>query len=101
MDTQKLASEQMVYDPRGKLEVEKKTTAERVGSLGGLRLGVLDNTKWNAGKLLRNTVTVLGQEVDFGEVHFYKKESFSKDAAPELISRIASENDIALVAIGD
>lgn len=101
METQKLASGQMIYDPRGKLEVEKKTIAERVGSLGGLRLGVLDNTKWNAGKLLRNTVTVLGQEVNFGEVHFYKKESFSKDAAPELISRIASENDIALVAIGD
>jgi hypothetical protein len=101
METQKLASGQMVYDPRGKLDIEKITIAERVGSLEGLRLGVLDNTKWNAGKLLRNTVTVLGQEVDFAEVHFYKKESFSKDAAPELISRIASENDIALVAIGD
>lgn len=29
------------------------------------------------------------------------KHSFSKDAAPELIERIAAENDIVLTAIGD
>ena len=29
------------------------------------------------------------------------KESFSKDAAPELIEKIARENDIVLTAIGD
>ena len=42
-----------VYDPRGRVETEPTPIAERVRALSGLRLGVLDNTKWNAGKLLR------------------------------------------------
>jgi hypothetical protein len=34
-------------------------------------------------------------------VNYYAKESFSKDAAPDLIEEIAANNDIALTAIGD
>jgi len=34
-------------------------------------------------------------------VNYYVKESFSKDAAPELIEEIAAHNDIVLTAIGD
>ncbi|MEX2241804.1 MAG: UGSC family (seleno)protein, partial [Burkholderiales bacterium] len=42
-----------VYDPRGVVGAEKKATAARIKALDGLRLGILDNTKWNANKLLR------------------------------------------------
>lgn len=97
-------SGQLVYDPTGVVETEQRPLATRVESLSGLRLGVLDNTKWNAGRLLKDTVALLEQEdetISFGEVNYYKKESFSKDASPELIEKIASENDLALVAIGD
>ena len=92
---------QRVYDPRGIVEAEPQPTAERVTDLGGLRLGVLSNTKWNAGTLLRRTADRLGAETDFAAVTFYEKESFSKNAAPELIAQIAAENDIVLTAIGD
>jgi hypothetical protein len=34
-------------------------------------------------------------------VNYYRKESFSRFAAPELIARIRAENDLALTAIGD
>jgi hypothetical protein len=34
-------------------------------------------------------------------VNYYVKRSFSKDADPDLIERIARENDIVLTAIGD
>jgi hypothetical protein len=34
-------------------------------------------------------------------VNYYRKESFSKSAAPELIAEIAGNNDIVLTAIGD
>ena len=67
----------------------------------GLRLGVLDNTKWNANRLLRKTVTKLQQEFSFAAVNYYRKESFSKDAEPALIETIAADNDIVLTAIGD
>ena len=70
-------------------------------SLDGLRLGVLDNTKWNANRLLRKTVAKLQEEFSFAVVNHYRKESFSKDADPALIETIAADNDIVLTAIGD
>ena len=42
-----------IYDPRGQVSSESDPIAPRVKSLKGLRLGILDNSKWNANKLLR------------------------------------------------
>ena len=91
----------IAFDPRGVVETQPLGLAARVGSLGGLRLGVLDNTKWNANRLLRKTVTKLQEEFSFAAVNYYRKESFSKDADPALIEAIAANNDIVLTAIGD
>lgn len=66
-----------------------------------MRLGVLDNTKWNAGRLLRKVAAQLDEEHGFAAVTHYRKESFSKEADPALLARIAAENDIVLTAIGD
>ena len=66
-----------------------------------MRLGILDNSKWNANKLLRGASAALGEDIKFAAVNYYVKQSFSKDAAPELIEQIARENDIVLTAIGD
>lgn len=90
-----------VYDPRGVIHSVNVPTSQRKASLSGLRLGILDNSKWNANKLLRGAATALKGDIDFGAVNYYVKESFSKDAAPELIERMAAENDIVLTAIGD
>ena len=91
----------IVYDPRGIVEAEARSLAPRVRALAGLRLAVLDNTKWNANKLLRKATAKLEAEFGFAAVNYYRKESFSKLAAPELIAEIAHQNDIALTAIGD
>ena len=97
----KKAPEQIVFDPRGVVETEPLTLSARVTKLGGLRLGVLDNTKWNANRLLRKTVARLQQDHSFAAVNYYRKESFSKDADPALLETIAANNDIVLTAIGD
>lgn len=90
-----------VYDPRGRLDDASEPIAPRVAGLAGLRLGILDNSKWNANKLLRGSAAALQAAFSFVAVNYYVKQSFSKDAAPELIERIAHENDIVLTAIGD
>ncbi len=90
-----------VYDPRGVVEATPMTTAPRVTHLAGLRLGLLDNTKWNANKLLRGLRDRLAEKHGFSAVNYYKKESFSLNAAPALLSEIAANNDIVLTAIGD
>lgn len=93
--------EALVFDPRGVVETEPVALAPRATDLNGLRLGVLDNTKWNANRLLRKTVARLQQDYSFAAVSYYRKESFSKDADSALIATIAANNDIVLTAIGD
>jgi hypothetical protein len=91
----------LVFDPRGRVETAHIAPAPRVAMLEGLRLGILDNTKWNANKLLRKTAARLGEQHRFDAVNYYRKESFSKAADPALLAAIAAENDIVLTAIGD
>ena len=92
---------EIVFDPRGVVETEPLALSRRPAALDGLRLGVLDNTKWNANRLLRKTVGRLQQEISFAAVNYYRKESFSKEADPALIATIAADNDVVLTAIGD
>jgi hypothetical protein len=90
-----------VYDPRGAVGTDTKARAARIGSLDGLRLGILDNTKWNANKLLRQVRDDLQTAHKFKSVNYYRKESFSRFADPKLVEQIRAENDIVLTAIGD
>jgi hypothetical protein len=94
-------AELSVFDPRGVVEAPLVAPAPRVRGLDGLRLGVLDNTKWNANRLLRKTAALVGRETALAAVNYYRKESFSKDADPALLAQIVAENDIVLTAIGD
>ncbi len=91
----------LVFDPRGRVEATEVKPAPRVLALAGLRLGVLDNTKWNGNKLLRKTAARLDERFGFASVNYYRKESFSKAADPALLTTIAADNDIVLTAIGD
>ena len=90
-----------VFDPRGTVNLENLPLSPRKKSLGKLRLGILDNSKWNANKLLRRMTERLTAEHHLAEVNYYRKESFSRPAAPELLGTIASANDLVLTAIGD
>jgi len=90
-----------IYDPRGVVEAAPLATAPRARKLEGLRLGFLDNTKWNANKLLRGLRERLAQKHAFAAVNYYRKESFSSNATPALIAEIAAANDIVVTAIGD
>jgi hypothetical protein len=92
---------QTVFDPRGRVDAERVMPAPRIAALQGLRLGILDNTKWNANRLLRKTAARLGDQHRFAAVNYYRKESFSKNADPTLLAAIADANDIVLTAIGD
>ena len=90
-----------VFDPRGRVDAERVSLAPRAAALKGMRLGILDNTKWNANRLLRKTAALLEERHGVGTVAHYKKESFSKVADPALVAEIAANSDIVLTAIGD
>ena len=101
MSERRLPDGRIVYDPRGTVTAERRELAARLETLDGARLGVLDNTKWNASKLLRHVVTGLQAGLTVADVNFYDKESFSRPAEADLLDRIAAENDAVITAIGD
>ena len=90
-----------IFDPRGTVTADEVALAPRVSSLAGLRLGVLDNSKWNASRLLRDLVALLEEDAAPAAVARYTKDSFSRPAPPALLDRIAAENDVVVTAIGD
>lgn len=96
------SDDKQIFDPRGVVALASHPLSPRKQSVDGLRLGILDNSKWNANKLLRGAVAALAQDIDFSAVNYYvKKHGFSSDAPVELIEQVARENDIVLTAIGD
>lgn len=90
-----------VYDPRGIVEAAAMNIAPRVKKLDGLRLAILDNSKWNCNKMLRGVRDELQARHRLAAVNYFTKDSFSSNAAPELIAEIVANHDIALTAIGD
>jgi hypothetical protein len=90
-----------VYDPRGTVSAQEKPIAPRLPKLEGIRLGILDNTKWNANKLLRSLLAELEEKHGISHTNYYRKESFSKFADPALLREIAKANDAVVTAIGD
>ena len=88
-----------VFDPRGEVTREKQALAARLESLDGARLMVLDNSKWNAGKLLRHLTARLEKEL--GDIEYRTKESFSNFVSQTMLDEIASTSDLVLTAIGD
>jgi hypothetical protein len=71
-----------VYDPRGVVEAAPLTLAPRVKKLDGLRLGLLDNTKWNANKLLRGIRDRLARKHAFGAVNYYRRKALQRRPRP-------------------
>ena len=92
---------QNVFDPRGRVDAVHRPLAPRAAMLAGRRLGVLDNTKWNANRLLPKIAALLEAGHGIGAVGYYRKDSFSKPADPALIAEITGASDIVLTAIGD
>ena len=91
-----------IFDPCGTVDTDSQPLADRKQELAGLRLGILDNSKWNANKLLRGAAAALSDQIDFAAVNYYvKTHGFSTDAPAEMIRQIADECDIVLTAIGD
>lgn len=91
-----------IFDPCGVVDTQSRPLAARKTGLAGLRLGILDNSKWNANKLLRGAAAALSDEIEFASVNYYvKTHGFSTDAPAEMIRQIAAENDIVLTAISD
>ena len=90
-----------VMDPRGETPPASVSMAPRAPTLDGKTIALVDNTKINAGNLLDKLSSLLAAEVEPARIARYSKPDATRPAPPVLISQIANECDIAVLAIGD
>jgi hypothetical protein len=87
--------------PVGKVVKQEFDLAPRVQTLDGLVLGLLDNNKWNAQRLLRQLQDELTAKYKLKEVIYLRKPYFSRPAFPEMIEQLATGADVVVTALAD
>jgi hypothetical protein len=79
---------------------ERRDLADRLSSLAGARLGLLDNRKGNADLLLKLTGEELRCHHGVTDLEMLVKPIFSRPAPPDIIEALR-DYDAVLTAIGD
>ena len=87
--------------PVNEPETAESTYAPRVRDLSGKRVGLLDNSKHNANKILDAIAAILDQEYGFSNIVRHRKPSASKPVAPEVIESLGEACDLVIVGVGD
>lgn len=88
-------------DPAGLVTSEAVPPSPRLPTLGGLRLGLLDNGKTNAVKYLDMVAAILVERYGVGQVKMFHKAALSKPAKPETLRELADYSDFVVTGIGD
>jgi hypothetical protein len=91
----------MLIKPVNEATPEQSSYAPRPSGLQGKRLGLLDNSKNNAGQFLEMVATLLNEQYGFSHIVRHRKPSASKPVAPEVIEAWAQTCDMAIVGVGD
>jgi hypothetical protein len=91
----------VLISPVNEATVAESALAPRLSSLRGKRVGLLDNSKSKADKMLETVATILNARYGFSDIVRHRKPSASKPAAPEVIEELASSCDLVVVGVGD
>ncbi len=76
-------------------------TQKRAVAQGGIRLGVLDNSKGNADHLLRFIVEGVKALVPVASVLSLRKDSVSLPAPKDILDQLAAGSDYVVTAMAD
>jgi len=76
-------------------------TQKRAVAKGGIRLGVLDNSKGNADHLLKFIVEGVKALVPVASVVMTRKDSVSLPAPDAILDQLAAESDYVITAMAD
>ena len=91
----------VLIKPINEATPEQSSYAPRPAGLQGKRVGLLDNSKNNAGQFLEMVATLLNEQYGFSDIVRHRKPSASKPVAPEVIEEWTKTCDIAIVGVGD
>ena len=87
-----------VYVPTGAVDTQSKKLAQRLQSIRGARIGILDNCKEFADVVLRGVADVLQREYGVAQVKFWQK-SYLGVPSP-YAAEMAAECDAVINGVG-
>jgi hypothetical protein len=90
-----------LFDPTTAPAARALTLARRPGSLAGLRLGLVDNTKFNSDTLLRMLAERLQRRHGTRVSITRRKRSPSHEIDEEAVKALRSQADLVVSGIGD
>lgn len=91
-----------IVAPDAPLEEAQQLKPDRtLNASGGIRLGVLDNSKANADHLLSLIVEGVKKEFKVDSVVIKRKPASSRPATDELLDELAKEADLVVSAMAD
>ena len=87
--------------PEAPVPATAEAGVQRKFAQGGLRLGILDNSKGNADHLLRFIVDGVKALLPVASVIALRKDSVSLPAPTDILDRLAAESDFVITAMAD
>jgi hypothetical protein len=90
-----------ILDPTHETPLASVAYPPRPGSLQGLRVGLVENTKHNSDRLLQKIGEVLKAEYGAAETRMWRKHNSSVPAHAEIIAELSQSCDVMVAGIGD
>jgi hypothetical protein len=96
-----MSNKVILVNPEAPVPAPAHAAAQRALGTGGLRLGVLDNSKGNADHLLRFLVEGVKAQTPVASVVSLRKATVSLPAPADIIDKLAAEADLVVSAMAD
>lgn len=90
-----------VFDPTTEAQQRTLTYAPRPDSLRNMRIGLIENTKFNSDQLLRRIGTILEQEYGAKSSIMRSKHNSSVPAHQEILDEFDTACDVVIAGVGD
>jgi hypothetical protein len=91
-----------ILSPEGSSQARQHSLApRRFGSLDGVRLGLLGNSKLNADAVLLAIADLLKERYAIESVIVRSKPTFSKPAPEALVEELVQNSDVIVTGVGD
>ncbi len=91
----------IIVHPAAEDVARQLALAPRLPSLRGARLGIIDNSKYNADVFLESLETILTRDYGMERVERYRKASPSIPTPPEILGRLAESCDALVHGVAD
>ncbi|MCY4555834.1 MAG: hypothetical protein OXF79_05550 [Chloroflexi bacterium] len=90
-----------ILDPRPEQKTEERAAADRLPSLSGKTIGLVENRKYHSDNFLQELQVILEEEYAVEKVVYLRKFTFSAPCSDETIEELIEQCDAVVHGIAD